>query len=283
MVGHKMYQILSREFEEVFITIRSLDNLEKKKLFEKNKIIQIDLINYYLLEKIIQKIKPNYIINCVGITIRRGINDNILNSILLNSVLPNYLKNLTFKYNFKLIHFSTDCVFSGNSDLYYCDSITDASDTYGKTKAMGEVTSANCLTLRGSMIGREIANKTELLEWFLSNPNSSSVKGFCNVYYSGITTFRMAKYVLKIIQNNIDISGIYNVSSKPISKFDLLKLFSIYFEKNITIKRNNKYSSKKILDSERFYKKIDEIIPNWKIDLIDELVWDSNLNNKYYS
>lgn len=283
MVGHKMYQILSREFEEVFITIRSLDNLEKIKLFEKNKIIQIDLINYHLLEKIIQKLKPNYIINCVGITIRRGINDNILNSILLNSVLPNFLKNLTFKYNFKLIHFSTDCVFNGNSDLYYCDSITDANDTYGRTKAMGEVTSSNCLTLRGSMIGREIANKTELLEWFLSNPNSSSVKGFCNVYYSGITTYRMAKYVLKIIQNNIDISGIYNVSSKPISKFDLLKLFSIYFEKNITIKKNNKYSSKKILDSERFYKKIDEIIPNWKIDLIHELVWDSNLNNKYYS
>ena len=103
MVGHKMYQILSREFEEVFITIRSLDNLEKIKLFEKNKIIQIDLINYHLLEKIIQKLKPNYIINCVGITIRRGINDNILNSILLNSVLPNFLKNLTFKYNFKLL------------------------------------------------------------------------------------------------------------------------------------------------------------------------------------
>ena len=223
---------------------------------------------------------PDLIINASGITIRRGINDNILNSILINSALPHFLDNWVRNNNKRLIHFSTDCVFSGKKGFYSEFSTTDAKDTYGKTKGLGEVISSNTITLRGSMIGRELENKTELLEWFL-NQTEHSVKGYNKVIYSGITTIRMAKYVLQILKKHPNMSGIYNVSSINISKFELVKLFNQYFNKECFIEADNSYISNKDLDSAKFYFETGFKKPNWS-ELIKELVSDCELNAKYY-
>jgi dTDP-4-dehydrorhamnose reductase len=130
------------------------------------------------------------------------------------------------------------------------------------------------------LIGRELDYHTELLEWFL-NQNGNVIKGFSNALYSGITTIRMAKYVKKIIKNFPLLSGIYNVSSTPISKYELLLLFKQAFGINVEILKDDFYSSKKDLISSRFYTDIKEDIPTWE-DLIVELNDDSNLNIDFY-
>ena len=115
------------------------------------------------------KVNPDIIINAAGVTIRR-VEDSSLNQIIFtNSLLPNILNKWSEKHNCRLIHFSTDCVFSGKKGKYKENDITDAIDVYGKTKSLGEVNSDHCLTLRSSMVGFELNNKTELLEWVFKN------------------------------------------------------------------------------------------------------------------
>ena len=154
--------------------------------------------------------------------------------------------------NSKLIHFSTDCVFSGIDGSYDEKAILDANDLYGITKGLGEVVSKNTLTLRSSMIGRELQYKTELLEWFLSKKNEE-VNGYSNVIYSGITTLQMAYFVNDIIHKFPELTGLFNIASNPISKNDLLLLLNKHFNNHSIILKDESYISKKNLISQKFY------------------------------
>jgi dTDP-4-dehydrorhamnose reductase len=282
MIGHKMYQVLSKIYEDTWVLFKKrTDELTTVDLFNKDKIIDnFDLINLNKLQNTLDNLKPDIIINAAGITIRRGVNDNIYNTISINSLLPHFLDNWVKLNNKRLIHFSTDCVFSGKKGFYSESSLTDAEDTYGRTKALGEIISTNTLSLRGSMIGRELEYKTELLEWFL-NQKEISIKGFSNVVYSGITTLRMAKYVHKIICDFPTMHGIYNVSSTSITKYELINLFNSLFKKGTMIYQDNSYTSNKELDSTKFFKETGFEKPNWK-ELAEELFIDSESNLKYY-
>lgn len=283
MIGHKIYQTLHKKFEDTWILVRqSLEDLTYKEVFNEEKIIHsVDLKQFDRVTRILDDLDPDIIINAAGITIRRGVDNSISNSITINSALPHFLEEwVTGKGGKRLIHFSTDCVFSGKSGAYKEDSIPDAMDYYGKTKALGEVKGSQTLTLRGSMIGRELANHTELLEWFLSQ-KGNTVKGFKNVIYSGITTVKMAEYITKIITDFPSMSGLYNVSSVPISKYELLKLFNKNFGVNADILINEDYYSRKDLISERFFKETGFLIPKWE-DLAVQLKKDSLLYSKYY-
>lgn len=282
MIGHKMYQVLSKSYEDTWVLFKKkADQVAFNEIFNKDKIVDnFDLTQFDKLAIILDKLSPDVIINAAGITIRRGINDNKYKSILVNTALPHFLDNWTKTNNKRLIHFSTDCVFSGKKGFYTEESVTDAEDTYGKTKALGEVISTNSLTLRSSMIGRELENKTELLEWFLDQ-NETKVKGFTNVIYSGITTIRMANYVHIIIRDYPEMHGIYNVSSNSISKYDLVNIFNSLFMKGISIVPDNNYTSNKDLDSKKFYEETNLIKPNWK-ELAEELLIDCQSNSKYY-
>jgi dTDP-4-dehydrorhamnose reductase len=282
MIGHKLYQVISYNYSDTWVVLkRNLEDVTFSEIFNKEKVIDnFDLVHFDKLNSILDKLLPDVIVNAAGITIRRGINEYKHTSILVNSALPHFLDNWTKNNHKRLIHFSTDCVFSGKNGFYNETSLTDAEDLYGRTKALGEVFSQNALTLRGSMIGRELENKTELLEWFL-NQNEPAVKGFTNVIYSGITTIRMANYVHKIIRDFPDMHGIYNISSYSITKFDLLNIFNMYFKKEAYIIPDNIYSSNKDLDSTKFFKETGFIKPNWE-ELIEELLIDCKLNSKYY-
>lgn len=283
MIGHKLYQELSKNFPDTWSTIRmGLQQIEKFNIYNKDKLItNFDIRDFKKVENLLFKINPDIIINAIGLTIRRGVNDSKFNSILINSAFPNFLNEWVTKTDKKLfIHFSTDCVFSGKLGNYLNDSIPDAFDLYGKTKALGEVNGPNTLTIRGSMIGREMFNHTELLDWFLLK-KSTTISGYSNVIYSGITTIRVARIVLFLIQNKIKLNGIYNVSSLPISKFELLKLFKKTFNVDIKILKNEDISSNKNLNSEMFFNRIGMEIPNWS-DLVEELHIDSLINSNIY-
>lgn len=282
MIGHKMYQILSKEFSDIWVLFKKpMNKIYSNEIFNIDKVIDnFDLIHFENLKVILENVMPDVIINASGITIRRGINDDLFKSILINSALPHFLDNWTRLNNKRLIHFSTDCVFSGKKGFYTESNSSDAEDLYGKTKALGEVISANSITLRGSMIGRELENKTELLEWFL-NQRDKSIKGFSKVIYSGITTIRMANFVREIIKNHPDMNGIYNVSSISISKYELIGLFNQYFNKKCHVISDDSYISNKDLNSSKFYRETGFKKPDW-IELIQELVKDSELNARYY-
>jgi len=282
MIGHKIYQELKDEFDDTWVLIRKkLSALKYKDIYDSKVIDEFDLTNVELLISKLNSINPDIIINAAGITIRRGINELASRSIMINSVLPNLLEEWTNgKIGKKIIHFSTDCVFSGQNGPYTEESFTDANDLYGKTKALGEIRGPNSLTLRGSMIGRELDNFTELFEWALSQKNQK-VKGFTNVMYSGITTIRMGKYVKEIIKNYPQINGLYNVSSVPISKYKLIQLFNSEFDLHFDLEKADSYNSNKVLDPTIFFNEIKMKVPTWD-ELIVELKDDYIENMKFY-
>jgi dTDP-4-dehydrorhamnose reductase len=284
MIGHKMYQIISKNHQDTWVTLRnSLSSYSYSEIYNFTKVIDnIDLVNFKLLLKQLDLINPDVIINACGITIRRGIDALKSNSIILNSALPHFLKEWVTSNNKRLIHFSTDCVFSGAKGDYLDNDNKDAYDLYGSTKSMGEVIDSKyAITLRGSMIGSELENKTELFEWFLKQKNKT-IKGFSKVIYSGITTTKMAEIVIKLIDHYQNISGIYNISSKPISKFELLKLWNDFFDINANIEIDKSYTSNKNLISDNFFRTISMEQPDW-VELSSQLKIDNLLYNNLYN
>jgi|688.fasta_scaffold317571_2 dTDP-4-dehydrorhamnose reductase len=283
MIGHKMYQIISKVNLDTWVTLRNnLNSYSYSKFYNSEKVIEsIDLTNFQNLFNQLNTINPDVIINACGITIRRGVNQLKSKSIILNSALPHFLNEWVTSNNKRLIHFSTDCVFSGKKGDYEDNDIKDATDIYGLTKSMGEVIDSTfTITLRGSMIGRELENKTELFEWFLKQHNTT-INGFSEVIYSGITSVKMADIVLNIIYNFPNLSGLFNVSSKAISKFDLLTLCNDYFKVDAFIKNDNSYSSNKNLISNKLFNELNMVQPAWN-DLIKQLKQDCSENKNLY-
>jgi dTDP-4-dehydrorhamnose reductase len=284
MIGHKIYQVLKSYFIETWVSLRyNKSCYEKFDFFDLNKILyNIDLVNLENLSNHLNILNPDIIINAAGITIRRGVNNELSKTIRLNSVLPHFLEEWgTASIGTRIIHLSTDCVFSGESGNYSESSFTDAKDMYGRTKALGELNGSSSLTLRSSMIGREIDNNTELLEWFLKN-NNKEIKGYSNALYSGITTLQMALFIKDIILSFPTLTGIINIASNPISKYDLLILLNKHFNNQSKILKDETYVSKKNLNAQKFYSITNFNIPDWE-NMIKDLKQDSDNNYKYYN
>lgn len=277
MIGHKIAQSLQDDFELILTSRRKIlsDSIGVKNC----KILFHDLITDSL-DLLLLNTSPDLIINCAGITTRRGIDNNLKHTKTLNSKLPHKLDSWANLNSKKLIHFSTDCVFSGSKGNYLDNDIADAEDIYGKTKAEGEVISPNTLTIRCSMIGRELYNFTELFEWLVHNKNNS-VDGYSKVLYSGITTVRMGKILSKILNDGIHLSGIYNISSIPISKFQLLSKLSNAFDLNVDISENQNIKSNKVLISKKFTEITGIKPPDWD-DLISEFKFDCDKFKSLY-
>ena len=274
MIGHKMAQTLSNSNFEIHLNSRvKKEYLEK--IFPKSQIYQFDFLKQDVLD-LLNKVIPDIILNTAGITIRRG-SEILDNAIKLNSELPKKIDSWCEFNKKRQIHFSTDCVFSGLKGNYQDLDKPDAEDNYGFTKGNGEVNSEHTLTLRSSMIGREIFNKTELLEWVIENKNNK-IEGFDKAIYSGITTLWMSELVLKIINDFPTLSGIYNISSQPISKFELITKINELFELNIDIEKDCSFSSNKSLNSNKFFSQTKFDKPNWDSMLLD--LYNDSLKNK---
>ena len=267
MIGHKMDQVLSVQNHEIVISIREKKDLTLKSISSKSKVFFNDFLKDNILD-FLDKVNPDVIINAIGITIRRGSTKNISDTIYLNSFFPHQLSNWALAFKKRLIHFSTDCVFSGSEGSYLEDTTLDALDYYGKTKGLGEINSKSSLTIRSSMIGPELFNKTELFEWIINN-KEKEINGFSRVMYSGVTTVYMAKLVADLIDNHKNLSGIYNVASKPISKFELLHLINDNFDLGLIINDDKTVISNKTLNDSKIEKEIGLQAPSW-----DELIFE---------
>ncbi|MEI8173766.1 MAG: SDR family oxidoreductase [Deltaproteobacteria bacterium] len=270
MLGHTLWERLSQRFSDTYTTIRKgKDDYGDDRLFESDRVIDhIDVMDFPMLESALMVIKPDFILNCIGITKRREDPQNPIPSITLNAVLPHKLAKFAVAVNAKLIHFSTDCVFDGRTGRYSDDTPTNATDLYGRTKALGEVTGNNVLTLRSSFIGKELHEGTELLEWFLSQKNV--VRGFKNAIYTGLTTLELCRVIEKLLLDCPDASGLYNVSSEPINKFDLLRLIGEKMHRGVEVIPDESFHCDRSLDSERFRRDFGYTPPSWT-KMVEEL------------
>lgn len=248
-----------------FRVIGTTTNSKAKNVIEKqnnlNSLVLFDFLKDNNIEDLLKSINPTIIINCIGIIKQSNQISNKINTIFLNSILPNKLSILAFKNGIKLIQISTDCVFSGQKGSYIESDNPDPTDTYGRTKLIGEIINDSSLTLRTSLVGHELFAKKGLLEWFLSQKNECL--GFKNALFSGFTTTAFAKILETIIINKKDLNGLYHVSSNVISKYDLLKKINNVYNKNIKINADYSLKIDRSLISSALQKKIKFKVNSW--------------------
>ena len=167
---------------------------------------------------------------------------------------------------------STDCVFSGHKGNYSETDPSDAEDLYGKTKYLGEVDYPGCLTIRTSIIGRELETKHGLIEWFLSQ-EGKTVSGYKKAIFSGLTTIALSEIIAEIIVNHPSLSGVYQVASKPISKYDLLNIVKHTYDMKVRIDPDESIINNRSLNPEKFRKETNIKIPSWEY-MIEEMYRD---------
>jgi dTDP-4-dehydrorhamnose reductase len=219
------------------------------------------------------KSKPDVVINCVGIVKQSQAAADPIASITVNSLFPHLLARECSSHDARLIHFSTDCVFSGKKGMYSVNDSADPEDLYGRTKLLGEVGGKASLTIRSSLIGRELGTRNGLLEWFLAQ-RGKSVKGYKNAIFSGFTTLEMSNVISMILKEHENLTGIWHIASNPISKYDLLSLINREMDLGIQIEPEDSVVCDRSLDGSAFSSLTGYRPPSWN-DMIKEMVKDS--------
>lgn len=212
--------------------------------------------------------RPDVIINCIGLVKQLSSSKDPLQAITINSLLPHRLACMCQLANARLIHFSTDCVFSGSKGSYTESNLSDAEDLYGKSKFLGEVSSLQAVTVRTSIIGHELESKNGLIDWFLST--SGSIKGFRKMIFSGLPTNELAGIVRDYILKDESLHGVYHVSARPISKFQLLSIVADVYGKEIQIDPDDKVVIDRSLVSTQFRELTGYSPPEWG-DLVQSM------------
>jgi dTDP-4-dehydrorhamnose reductase len=264
MLGHKLVQVLSKEHKVTGTVRRNAFVLSNYPVFSKMEILgNISAENLETIRTAIDKTDPDVIINCIGIVKQLPAAQDPLQSIAINALFPHQLAQICRQKNIRLIHMSTDCVFSGRKGYYTEEDSSDAEDLYGKTKYLGEVDYPGCLTIRTSIIGRELDTSHGLIEWFLGN-EGKTVKGYKKAIFSGLTTLALSEIIAEIISRYPRISGVYQVASEPISKYDLLNLLKKTYGMTIRIEPDETVINDRSLNPEKFKKETNIKIPSWK-------------------
>ncbi len=266
MLGHKMFQVLRARFPDTVGTIRGATKDELPRnidLFQEGNVIgDFNAEDFPALENELSDLQPQVIVNCIGIIKQRPEAIAPIPNITLNALLPHKLARVCDQWGGRLIHFSTDCVFSGKRGGYSEDDPSDAEDLYGKSKFLGEVTTKNAVTLRTSMIGRELAKHKSLLEWFLSQ-NHKKVPGFKRALYSGVTTNHLAEVVGDVIEYHPKLSGLYQVTGQTISKYDLLCLLRDAYDLDIDVVPDEAFFCDRSMNGDKFRRATGHVCPPW--------------------
>lgn len=263
MIGSAMFRVLSeRQGWSVFGTLRSGD---AKRFFTReygaNLLTCFDVDRPDEMLRVFTKVKPNVVVNCIGLTKHYKESDDPLLAIPVNALFPHRLAALCALVDARLVHVSTDCVFSGRKGAYSESDEADAVDVYGKTKLLGEVNYPHALTLRTSTIGHELQSRLGLLEWFLAQ--QGRCKGYAKALFSGLPNTVLAEIIRDIVIPRPDLSGLYHVGASSIAKYDLLHLIANVYEKTIEIDADEQFMIDRSLSSERFRLATGYVAPAW--------------------
>jgi dTDP-4-dehydrorhamnose reductase len=275
MLGHRLWIDLRKQ-HETWVTLRgTVNEFPDTPKFPREFIrTNVDALNFDQVMRALASIQPDLVINCIGLIKQMGhLAKDPLFSISLNAMLPHRISMICRVAKIRMVHISTDCVFSGKKGNYTEEDAPDAEDLYGRTKLLGEVSYSHCITLRTSIIGRELKNKLGLIEWFLAQ--KGPINGFKHAIYTGFTTDEIARVISKYIIPNPNLSGVYHVSSNPISKYDLLFLAKKAFKReDIEVRPEENFFCDRSLNSQRFLDFTGYNPPSWQ-EMMDELAASS--------
>jgi dTDP-4-dehydrorhamnose reductase len=265
MLGNAMFRYLSQNDEyEVYGSARSATASRHFGAGAADRIVTgIDVENHDALIRLFNTVKPEVVVNCIGLIKQLAAADDPLSAIPINTLLPHRLAGLCRVAGARLIHVSTDCVFSGTKGSYLESDPSDAKDLYGRSKYLGEVTDSHTITLRTSIIGPELNDGAHaLLGWFLAQ--KGSVRGYTRAIFSGVPTVELARIVGDVVIPRPELSGLYHVAAQPISKYDLLKLVAEIYEKQIEITPFDDFVIDRSLDASRFNAATGYRAPDWR-------------------
>jgi dTDP-4-dehydrorhamnose reductase len=275
MLGHKLFQCLSAS-RDTLAVVRlpwaELSGLARQILPRERTLDGVDAADWDGLAKKLDDVRPAVVINCIGVIKQRAEACSAIPSLTINALLPHRLAEHLALWGGRLIHFSTDCVFSGTRGHYLEDDQSDAVDLYGKSKYLGEVATGNAITLRTSIIGRELTGHRSLLDWFLLQ-RGKSIRGFRRAIYSGITTNQMASVVQLIIDEHPTLSGLFQVVSEPIGKYDLLILLREAYGLDTPIEPDDSEICDRSMQGDRFAGATGWQAPTWP-EMVAQLAAD---------
>lgn len=252
MLGNAVFRFLAKSpCHEVFASVRSFEALRLlPNNLHKNVIVRVDVENLDCLTRLFDTIHPDMVINCIGLVKQVAAASDPLSAILINALYPHRLARLCDVAGSRLVHMSTDCVFSGAKGMYVESDYADANELYGRSKYLGEVDYPHTITLRTSIIGHELNGARSLVNWFLAQKDL--VKGYKRVVFSGLPTVEIARVIRDYIIPHPELHGVYHVSAEPINKFDLLTMVAQTYEKNVEVIADDQFSLDRSLDSTRF-------------------------------
>ena len=273
MLGHRLLRQFAPHHETRVTLHQPLDAYRQFRQFDRgNAYDGVDVLDAARVIEIFSDFEPQAAINAAGIVKQRpDMKDEVL-SIEINGVFPHLLSRVCRAHGTRLIHLSTDCVFSGKQGNYSENDRPDPEDAYGFGKLLGEADGRGALTLRTSMIGLELKRKTSLVEWFLAQ-RGKSIKGWRKTIFSGFTTAEMSRLIETLVCKFPDAHGIYHASSDPISKFDLLAGIESRIRSGTRIEPDDSFQCDRSLDSTRFRAAFGYSPPGWDA-MLDELASD---------
>lgn len=263
MIGSTTFRVLSERLDwAVYGSVRA----ESAKQFfspelADHLITNVDAANFDALVDVVALTHPDVVINCIGATKHKTGGNEPIAAIPLNALLPHRLARLCDAVNARLVHVSTDCVFSGKQGNYTEESFPDAADVYGRSKALGEIDNTNSITLRTSTIGHELQSSYGLLDWFFSQ--QGSCKGFKRAIFSGLPTVEFARVIRDVVIPRPDLHGVYHVAGPAITKYDLLKLIAEIYGKSIKIIPEDDFVIDRSLNAGRFFVATGYQSPEW--------------------
>jgi dTDP-4-dehydrorhamnose reductase len=250
MLGHQLVQCFAPN-HDVIATVRKPPIAAVSSVLARARVVtHIDVKESATWLGILRSERPDVVLNAVGIVKQRPAAAESVESILVNSLFPHQLAYECGLSATRLIHMSTDCVFSGRQGNYRETDIPDPVDLYGRTKLLGEVAAPHCLTIRTSIIGLELANRTGLVEWFLRQ--SGNIPGFRKAIWSGLTTKELSRLITRLVDSHPTLDGVWHVSSEPISKYELLRALNEELARQNGVVADNSVVIDRSLNSERF-------------------------------
>jgi dTDP-4-dehydrorhamnose reductase len=269
MLGHRLLRGLAARHEVRVTLRRAMTYYAPFGLFTAgNAIDGVEATQFETVERALDVFAPKAVVNAVGIVKQRAAAKDAIASIEVNSLFPHRLALTCASRGARLVHLSTDCVFSGRKGTYTEADTPDAADLYGRSKLLGELDEPHCLTLRTSIIGLELVRDASLVEWYLAQ--RGTIRGFDRAIYSGFTTAEMTRIIERLLVRHGDLSGVWHVASAPISKYSLLsQLTAMLRRTDIVVERDDSVICDRSLDGSRFAARTGYRAPPWEAMLTE--------------
>jgi dTDP-4-dehydrorhamnose reductase len=270
MLGHQLLISLSGNHQAIVTLRQDAVRYRDIDLFSSaNAIFGVEATDIWRLREVIRSMQPDVVINGIGVVKQDERSEDVIRSVEINALLPHQLAKICEAAGSRLVHISTDCVFSGQRGNYREDDVADATDIYGRTKLLGEVASPGCITLRTSMIGLELKRRKSLIEWFLAQ--RGTIRGYTRAIYSGLTTMELARVIQRLLEAFPELEGLYHVASEPISKYQLLQMLAGALGRtDVAIEPYGGFVCDRSLCGEKFEHAIGYRAPSWQ-EMVAEL------------